>query len=262
MYNQALVSVITPSYNAESHLPKTIESVFAQTYKNWEMLIVDDCSPDNTNRLIESYVKQDGRIKLIKLEKNSGAAVARNKAIELAQGRYIAFLDSDDRWLPHKLEAQISFMQKKDIAFSYTAYDKINEQGNIIGTVGVPDKVAYTDLLKVCSIGCLTAMYDTKKLGKVYMPLIRKRQDLGLWLRILKKVPYAYGIQQPLARYQVRPDSISANKRSAARYTWRLYRDVEHLNFAKALYYFCFYAVNGVFRTKFPHIARKLGLLK
>lgn len=256
------VSIITPLYNCAIFVEQTIQSVLAQTFQDWEMVLVDDCSVDSSWIIAQRYVSKDHRIKLIKLDQNSGAAIARNKAIELAQGRYIAFLDSDDQWLPHKLEAQLQFMQNNDIAFSYSAYERINENGKPIDTVGVPTKVNYSDLLKVCSIGCLTAMYDTKKLGKVYMPLIRKRQDLGLWLRILKKVPYAYGIQQPLARYQVRPDSISANKRSAARYTWRLYRDVEHLNFAKAIYYFCFYAVNGVFRTKFPHIARKLGLLK
>lgn len=262
MSKQDLVTVVTPSYNAEKYLAHTIESVLAQTYQNWEMLIVDDCSPDNANELIEHYAKKDSRIKLIILEENGGAAVARNKAIELAKGRYIAFLDSDDRWLPHKLETQINFMRQKKVAFSYAAYEKLNEQGAVIGAVGVPEKVSYSDLLKVCSIGCLTAMYDTQKLGKVYMPLIRKRQDLGLWLRILKKEPYAYGVQEVLGQYQLRSDSISASKRSAAQYTWRLYREVEGLSFVVALYYFSFYAVNGVLRTKFPRAAKWLGVLK
>ncbi|RRV17558.1 glycosyltransferase family 2 protein [Pseudomonas saudiphocaensis] len=259
--NKVLVSILTPSYNAEKYLAHTLESVIAQTFQAWELLVVDDCSPDNSNALIESYVAKDSRIKLVRLTENSGAAVARNKAIELARGRYIAFLDSDDRWLPSKLEKQIRFMQDNDVAFSYTAYEKRDGQGNACGVVGVPSRVSYTDLLKVCSIGCLTAMYDTAKLGKVYMPLIRKRQDLGLWLRILKQIPYAYGVNEVLAQYQVRSDSISADKRVAAKYTWRLYRDIEKLCLVRAGYYFSHYAFNGFLRTKLPGLARRLGIL-
>lgn len=262
MMSPHLVSIITPSYNAEKYLSHTIESVLAQTYQNWEMLIVDDCSPDNANQLIENYAAKDSRIKLIKLEKNSGAAVARNKAIELASGRYIAFLDSDDRWVPHKLERQISFMQENQVAFSYTAYEKLNEDGMVVGRMGVPNKVNYSDLLKVCSIGCLTAIYDAEMLGKIYMPLIRKGQDLGLWLRILKKIPYAYGLNEVLAQYQLRPDSISAKKGEKARYIWQLYREIEELGRIKAAYYFSHYAVAGVLRTRFPNAARLFGVLK
>src|SRR5690554_1291639 len=206
----SLVSIITPSYNSSPFISNTLKSVASQSFDNWEMIIVDDYSSDNSAEVIQQYASQDPRIKFIQLEKNSGAAVARNTAIEAAQGRFIAFLDSDDQWLPHKLETQLAFMQKQNVAFSYAAYEKMNEEGAVIGSVGVPDKVAYRDLLKVCSIGCLTAMYDTQQLGKIYMPLIRKRQDLGLWLRILKQIPFAYGIQGPLGRYQVRSDSISA----------------------------------------------------
>src|SRR5690554_4363141 len=256
-----LVSVITPLYNCSKYLEQTIQSVISQTYENWEMIMVDDCSTDNSIKIAQHYAVQDERVKIIQLEKNSGAAVARNTAIEAAQGRFIAFLDSDDQWLPHKLETQLAFMQKQNVAFSYAAYEKMNEEGAVIGSVGVPDKVCYRDLLKVCSIGCLTAMYDTQKLGKVYMPLIRKRQDLGLWLKILKQTPYAYGVQDILAQYQLRSDSISANKRVAAQYTWRLYREVERLSFPVASYYFSHYAVNGVLRTKFPRVANKFGLL-
>lgn len=256
------VSIITPVYNCAKFITKTIESVLIQTRDKWELILIDDCSTDESINIISGFAQQDERIKIIQLKENSGAAVARNTAIEAASGRYIAFLDSDDRWLPHKLETQISFMQDRDVAFSYTAYEKMNERGETVGTVGVPDKVSYTDLLKVCSIGCLTAMYDTKKLGKIYMPMIRKRQDLGLWLRILKEIPYAYGIQQVLGQYQLRTDSISSNKRSAAQYTWRLYREVEKLNLLAAGYYFSHYAVNGVLRNKFPRLAKCLGVLK
>lgn len=226
------------------------------------MIIVDDCSSDNSVEVIRSFADQDPRIKLIQLAENSGAAVARNTAIEAAKGRYIAFLDSDDAWLPNKLEKQIAFMQENNYPFTYAAYDKVNESDEVFGHVGVPSKVAYSDLLKSCSIGCLTAIYNTEYFGKVYMPLIRKRQDLGLWLKLLKKTEYAYGLNETLGLYKVRSDSISANKKSAALFTWRLYREVEKINLLKAIYYFSHYAVRGLLRTKYPGVARALGILK
>lgn len=131
----------------------------------------------------------------------------------------------------------------------------------VLGKIGIPLKVSYNDLLKTCVIGCLTVIYDTEKLDKVYMPLIRKRQDFGLWLKILKKVDFAYGINEPLAFYTVRDDSISSNKKSAAHFTWKLYRDIEKLNIFKASYYFAHYAIRGVLRSKFPKMARALRVL-
>ena len=258
----ALVTIITPSYNSSIFILKTLKSVTSQSFDNWEMIIVDDCSSDNSVEVIQSFADQDPRIKLIQLAENSGAAVARNTAIEAAKGHYIAFLDSDDAWLPNKLEKQIAFMQENNYPFTYAAYDKVNESDEVFGHVGVPDKVTYSDLLKSCSIGCLTAMYDTEFFGKVYMPLIRKRQDLGLWLKLLKKTKYAYGLNETLGLYKVRSDSISANKKSAALFTWRLYREVEKINLLKAIYYFSHYAVRGLLRTKYPGVARALGILK
>lgn len=256
------VSIVTPLYNSVDFISDTIASVVSQTFNDWEMIIVDDCSTDNSVEVIHSFVELDSRIKLIQLSKNSGAAVARNKAIEIAQGLYIAFLDSDDLWLPDKLEKQLAFMQANNYPFTYAAYDKIDENGQVLGHVGVPNRVSYSDLLKTCSIGCLTAMYDTQYFGKVYMPNIRKRQDFGLWLELLKRTKYAYGLNETLAQYRVRSDSISANKLSAAQYTWRLYRDVEKLNLLKSSYYFSHYAVRGLLRTKAPALARKLGVLQ
>jgi len=256
------VSIITPAHNSAQFISETIQSVLNQSISDWEMIIVDDYSTDNSVEIIQAFVEQDSRIKLIQLSENSGAAVARNTAIEAAQGRYIAFLDSDDLWLPDKLEKQLAFMQAHNYPFTYAAYDKIDENGQVFGHIGVPDKVTYSDLLKTCSIGCLTAMYDTQYLGKVYMPLIRKRQDFGLWLKLLKKTDYAYGINETLAQYRVRTDSISANKANAAKFTWRLYREVEGLNLMKASYYFSHYAVRSLLRTKAPGLARMLGVLK
>lgn len=258
----ALVSIITPSYNSALLIVSTIQSVISQTFTDWEMIVVDDCSKDNSVEVIQSFVDFESRIKLIKLTENSGAAVARNTAIEAAQGRYIAFLDSDDVWLPYKLEKQIDFMLSNNYSFAYSAYGKINENNKVIGNVSVPTKVSYESLLKVNSIGCSTAIYDMSFFGKVYMPLIRKRQDLGLWLKLLKQTEYAFGIDETLAQYRLRPDSISANKIDAAKFTWHLYRNVENISLIKASYYFSHYAINGVLRTKFPRFTKLLGILK
>ena len=256
-----LVSIITPLYNGSSFISDTIKSVQEQTFKDWEMIIVDDCSTDCSAAVVRAFSDHDPRIKLITLSFNSGAAVARNKSIELAEGRYIAFLDSDDLWLPQKLEKQLAIMKANDYSFVFSAYDKIDQEGHVFGCVGVPDKVSYADLLKIPSIGCLTAIYDTDYFETVYMPLIRKRQDLGLWLKLLKKANYAYGLNESLAQYRVRTDSISANKANAAMYTWLLYREVEGLSLIKSCYYFTHYAVNGLLRTKLPALARVLGVL-
>lgn len=255
------VSIVTPLHNSESYISETINSVISQTYEDWELIIVDDMSEDGSVKIVESFAKQDFRIKLIKLIENSGAAVARNTGIDAAKGRFIAFLDSDDLWEANKLEVQLAFMQNNYYPFSFTAYQRINEIGESLGIVGVPQTVTYRQMLKTSVIGCLTAMYDTAYFGKVYMPLIRKRQDYGLWLKLLKQTEFAYGIQQPLARYRIRRDSISSNKLNTSTYNWRLYRQVENLSFIASCYYFTHYAVRGVLRNKLPWLARRLGVL-
>lgn len=256
-----LVSIITPLYNCSDYLEQTIQSVLSQTYQDWEMIMVDDCSTDNSLEIAQKYAAQDSRIKVFQLEKNSGAAVARNTAIEATAGRFIAFLDSDDKWLPHKLETQIQFMEDNDVAFSYAAYEKINEEGKVFGLMGVPEKVNYKQLLKTCVIGCLTAVYDVNKLGKVYMPTSTKREDFATWLNILKQIDFAHGLTVPLAQYRVYANQTSGKKASMAKENWQLYRDLEKLNFFQASYYFGHYAVRGVLRTKFPKLAKLLGVL-
>ena len=252
------VSIITPSYNSSQYTGRTIDSIRSQTYQDWELIIIDDCSTDQSRDVIQYYVNQDSRIKLICLEGNSGAAVARNVGIENAIGRFIAFLDSDDTWHPEKLEKQIAFMLQHNYALSYTQYHQVNENGETIGNLYFPEKTHYYALLKTCTIGCLTAMYDTAKIGKVYFPLIRKRQDFALWLKILKQVEYAYCVPEDLASYTVRSDSISANKWKAAQYNWRLYRDIEKLTFLSSFYYFSHYAIRGIIRSKFKRISKIL----
>ncbi len=245
------VSVIMPSYNSEQFLPATIDSVINQTFKAWELIIIDDGSTDNSNKIIEEYMQRSEKIKLISLESNCGPAIARNRGIQEAKGRYIAFLDSDDYWHLDKLSKQISFMQEHDIALSYTGYYRIKEEsGEIIDRINVPDKVNYSELLKQNIIGCLTVTYDTQELGKVYMPDILKRQDFALWLYILKKVPYAYGLDEPLAYYRVRKASVSSNKILASKYNWKLYREVENLPLYKAIYYFGWYTYRSFLKYK------------
>ena len=244
------VTIIMPSYNSEKFIIESVESVLVQTYSNWELIIVDDCSPDDSNKIITKYVDNDSRIKLIKLQKNSGPAVARNTAIEVASGRYIAFLDSDDVWLPNKLETQINFMHDNDLAFTYSSYRLVGEDNEHLGVFITKDKISYFDMLKTCSVGCLTAIYDTEKIGKQYMPLILKRQDYGLWLKILKLIGETRGILEPLATYRIRKNSVSSNKVKAAKYQWKIYREIEKLSFLKSLYYFAFYAYNGITKYK------------
>jgi glycosyltransferase involved in cell wall biosynthesis len=248
---EPLVSIITPSYNTFQFIGETIESVLAQDYQAWEMIIVDDNSTDKSNELIRGYVKKDDRIKFIQNKENLGAAVSRNLGIEKAAGRFIAFLDSDDLWLPKKLTQQLDFMLRHNYSFTYTAYGKINEAGKDIGHIDIPTKSSYHSLLKTCPIGCLTAIYDTQVIGKVYLPLIEKRQDYGLWLRILKKIDFAYGVETTLAKYRVRSNSISSNKFLAAKYQWRIYRDLEKLSLLDSIFYMTTYTFNGVLKSYF-----------
>jgi glycosyltransferase involved in cell wall biosynthesis len=245
-----LVSIITPSYSSKRFIKETISSVLSQTYKNWEMIIVDDVSPDNSNEIIEEFIKKDSRIKLIKLEKNSGPAVARNRAIKEAKGRYIAFLDADDLWIPEKLEKQISFMNEYDLAFTYSSYNLTDEYNNDLGSFATKEVITYNSMLKTCSVGCLTAIYDTEKLGKVFMPNILKRQDYGTWLKILRDIKSTKGMLEPLATYRILKNSVSSNKFEAAKYVWKVFREIENLNILQSCYYFCFYAYNGIKKYK------------
>jgi glycosyltransferase involved in cell wall biosynthesis len=233
-----LVSIITPSYNSEKFISKTIKSVLAQTYKKWEMIIVDDTSSDNSNEIIEAFVRNDKRIKLFKLKKNSGPAVTRNVAIQEAKGKYIAFLDADDLWKPNKLEDQIAFMKKNNIAFTYSSYNTIDEEGKSLDKIiNPPVSLTYNDMLKENLIGCLTAIYDVDKIGKQFMPLIRKRQDYGLWLSILKNIPKAYKAPGVLAKYRVLNQSISSNKVGLLKYNFELFYKHEKLSFLESIYY-------------------------
>lgn len=235
---EGLVSIVTPLYNSEKYIEETILSVLDQTYTNWEMLIIDDCSTDNGPNIVKKYIKQDERVKYLKLEKNSGAAVSRNKAIELAEGEYVAFLDSDDLWKNKKLEKQIKFMKENNYAISFTEYEEINESGKKLNIlIKSPQKpVTYRSYLLTNPIGCLTGMYSVKKLGKVYMPVLKNREDTGFWLNILKK-DVAYSLKENLADYRVRKGSLSFNKFNLIKFHWQLYRQIEKLSIIESIFY-------------------------
>lgn len=246
-----LVSVITPTYNCGKFIAQTIESVQSQTYTNWEMIIVDDCSTDNTKSVIAEIAATDDRIKYFCLDKNSGAAVARTKAMELAKGNYMAFLDSDDIWKPQKLEKQLNYMQKNNINFSCTAYEQIDEENHLLGKViKTVKKTNYNRLLLDCPVGNSTVMYNVKNMGKFVVPNIRKRNDDALWLQMLKKEKYIYGMPDVLMEYRVRQNSISSNKLSLIKYHWILYRQVEHLSVLRSSFHICWWCMLKVLKIK------------
>jgi teichuronic acid biosynthesis glycosyltransferase TuaG len=224
-----LVSVITPGFNAAAYLEDTIASVQAQTFENWEMIIVDDHSRDATLEIAQKYAYADERVRAFALpEERKGAAHARNFGIEQARGRYIAFLDSDDLWTSQKLERQIEFMRRNGSAFSYSRYSLISKDGRNLGRVmPIPPQLTYRELLKTCPIGCLTAVYDTDVIGKQYMPDLPKGQDYALWLQILKIIPKADGIDEVLGFYRTGGASLSSNKLEKFKYIWRIYRNIE-----------------------------------
>ena len=226
--NEPLVSIITPVYNAEMFLSDTIKSVQNQTYKNWEMLLVDDCSKDNSAQIIKEFQKYDDRIKYIKLEKNSGASVSRNTGIKNAKGRFIAFVDSDDIWKPEKLEVQVKYMLENNLGFTFTSYRYMKEDGELTNKVAkAPSKINYNGLLKNTIIGCSTVVIDTDIVEYFEMPLVRRGQDTATWLQILRKEKYAYGIDKDLVYYRLVGESLSSNKIIALKRTWNTYRNVE-----------------------------------
>lgn len=241
-----LVSVITPVFNCEDVIERSLLSVLEQTHTNWELILVDDNSPDGSVDVINKFLKKDSRIKLIRLEENKGAGHARNVGLENAVGKYVAFLDADDYWHEHKLAKQVEFMQSNNAVFSFTSYQRLDEKGLSKGYRSAPKKVSYKELIRFNSIGCLTVMLDKDFFGQIRFPLIRKRQDYALWLQLLKKTKYAYGLDEVLAFYSVGGNSLSANKFSAARYNWHLYRNIEGHGIFSSAYFFLNYAVKNV----------------
>jgi len=243
------VSIITPVYKCEDLISKTIECVMAQTYQNWELLLTDDCTPDNSAEIIKEYAKKDSRIKYFKLENNSGAAVARNNSLYNSTGRFIAYLDADDLWKPEKLEKQVKFMIENKYAFTCTDYEKIDEDGiSLNKVIKIPKKVDYNLFLRNTIIQTVGVMVDTQITGKkvLQMPNIRRRQDAATWCQLLKEGYDCYEVPENLSYYRVVKNSLSSNKFKAVKTNWYWYRKIEKLPLWKTIYCFIGYAFNAV----------------
>ena len=245
-FNLPQVSIIMPCYNAGLFINQAIDSVLSQTFQNWELLVIDDCSSDGSDKLIKTYCESDDRIKYFKTKKNSGSPMLpRNIGVENAKGQYLAFLDSDDIWLSTKLESQMRLMQQKDAAFVFSDYERISENGERTGRiVNAPESVSYRQLLKGNVIGCLTAMYNTEKVGKILFESIG-HEDYVVWLSILKHGFRAYNTMSVEALYRERKNSVSSNKIDAAKWQWNIYIEKEKTGYFKAMYYFVNYAIKA-----------------
>ena len=242
-----LVSVVMPNFNGARFIEAAVRSALDQSHDELELIVVDDHSADHSRDVIAELGRQDSRVRAFYQTERRGPAVARNTAIAAARGRYIAFLDSDDLWEPQKLARQIALHDQAGCVLSYTGYRKIDEAGRFLGDpLPVPARLTHGDLLRSCPIDCSTAMYDTQKAGKVFMPEIFRRQDYALWLDLLRGGGVATGCPECLARYRVHPTSLSANKIVAARYQWRVLRDLERQALGPAVYYFTTYALRGM----------------
>ncbi len=243
MESNNLFSIIMPAFNAEKTIGASIDSVLHQTDQEFELIIVDDASSDNTLRIINSY--KDSRIKLIINNENSGVALSRNRAIEIATGKYIAFLDSDDIWLPEKLEKQREVFNE-GISVVCSAYKTIDEEGNVNNKcIFFKEKISYHDMLKSNFIPNLTAAYDSHLLGKFYQKKIG-HEDYVMWLEVLKKGQLARCIPECLAYYRVTNKSLSSNKLKAMHWQFMIYREYLNMNIFKSIYYFIFYALNAI----------------
>ena len=243
----ALVSIITPSYNSARFINDCVNSVFEQTYTNWELIIVDDASYDNSKELISDIAATDNRIKFVFLTLNIGVAGGRNIALEKSKGRYIAFLDSDDVWKKEKLTMQIHFMQSHDVSFSFSSYEPMSENGiEIFKEIKAPFKIDYNTLLKNTIIGCLTVVLDKDKIGDFKVPNLKTSQDLALWLSIMKDGVIAYGIKQSLAYYRIVGKSNTSNKFKVFVGVWKVYRNEEGLGYMKSIWCFLNYAFNAI----------------
>lgn len=247
-----VVSVIVPVYNAEKYIEETISSVRGQTFREWELLLVEDCSTDGTVSRIEEYIRRtgDSRIRLLRQPDNRGAAAARNRGVRESAGRYIAYLDADDLWLPEKLERELAFMEEKEAAFAFTGYEFADGEGRGTGkVVRVPETLTYGEALKNTTIFTTTVMFDTEKINRemLEMPAI-KSEDTALWWKILRSGYTAFGLNENLVKYRRVGKSLSSNKLEALRRIWNLYRQAEGMSVPASAWHFCFWAFHAVSR--------------
>lgn len=238
-----MVSIVVPVYNAGRFLEQTLQSVIRQDFTDWELLLINDCSTDNSVEIIQSH-DDDKRIRLVNLEKNSGAAVARNRGIALARGKYIAFLDSDDVWMTDKLGKQVDFMEKGNHAFCFTEIRMTDEDGTPVSKVrNIPERVDYRYLLHKTVIATSSVMLNKAYFGQFSMPLRRSGQDYATWLMLLRKVPYAYCLQEPLVNYRVVKKSLSSNKLASLKQVYDIQTSDEHIPGWRAAYNTCCFAL-------------------
>lgn len=257
MQDYGLVSIITPNWNCADLIDKTIKSVLAQSYQNWELLIQDDCSTDNSEIVVASYAEADPRIKFDRNDKNSGAAVTRNNALRRAQGKWMAFLDSDDLWEPSKLEKQLKFMVDNDCHFSYTAYQEINNEGNETGVlISGLKHVTKFGMFAFCWPGCLTVMYDREYYGLLQIEDIKKNNDYAMWLKVIQKAD-CYLLNECLAKYRRgRSGSISTHGYTTMiKWHYRLWHEAEKMNPLASLFWTGMNLVCGVYK-KFRYVKR------
>lgn len=245
----AEVSIITPAHNAENFLPETIDSVLDQTFRDWELIVVDDCSTDRTFEIASAYAAKDPRVRVLRNEVNSGVAATRNRGLEVASGDYIAFVDSDDLWLPEKLEKQLRFMKEKGVAFSYTDYQKYitetKERGKVLRA---PTKMTAKKILGNTAIGCLTVMVDRKTVGDFRMPPLSHTEDNCTWQEILSRGYVGYRLPMVLSLYRISDRSMTSDKSRAAKQQWETYRKYYKFSFVKSAYYFTKYAFHAVIK--------------
>lgn len=245
------VSIITPSYNSEKYISETIKSVQNQTYSDWELIIVDDCSTDKSCEIVENFAKIDPKIRLLKQKKNSGAGAARTRGMEESSGRFIAYLDADDIWFSNKLEIQVDFMKVNKCGFSCTSYEVISDEGEKLNKkIYMLPKANYVEFLTNNLLQTVGIMVDTSIVDAKYlvMPNIRRRQDAATWLQILKAGYVCYGIEQILAQYRRTKNSLSGNKVKAVQGVWHLYRNIEKLSLPFSCYCFSRYALLAVWK--------------
>lgn len=241
------VSIIIPVYNSSEYLRETIQSAINQTYNNLEIILVDDYSDDNSVEIISDYIKQYDFIVLLKQYSNQGVAVARNKALDLAKGRYVAFLDSDDIWYPSKTIKQLSLLKDKNASISFTGLEIIDRNGiNIKNKIKVKDKINYNFLLKNTMIATSSVIIDRYKTGRFHMPLLRSGQDYATWLFLLRNDTYAYGINEVLIKYRRSNNSLSANKIKSVKQVWSIQTSIEGVNPLIATYNTLWYILNAL----------------
>jgi teichuronic acid biosynthesis glycosyltransferase TuaG len=249
-YKADLVSIITPAYRVESIIQETIHSVIKQTYPNWELLIADDCSPDGTANVVAGSAQIDARIRLIRCKVNGGPASARNAALTAANGRWVAFLDSDDVWMPSKLEETIQHAILNQSALTFTGYRRMSIDGKVTGSfISVPDTLTYQGLLGNTAIATSTVLIDRHLTGDFLMKKVFY-DDFACWLDILKRGFTANGLNKDLMRYRIVSNSVSRNKRRSAAEVWKAYRDIEKLGLIRSAWYFARYSVNAFLKYR------------